>query len=83
MAHSERDVIGGVNTHQDIHAAVDARGKLLGTSAFAPTTPGYRALLVRWLGEHGSIVAVGVEGTGTYGAGSCTTSSRVAYARSR
>jgi Transposase len=66
----ERDVIGGVDTHQDIHvvAAVDVRGKLLGSSAFAATAPGYRALL-RWLDEHGSILAVGVEGTGTYGAG--------------
>ena len=70
MPERERDVIGGVDTHQEIHvaAAVDVRGKLLGSSAFAATAQGYRALL-RWLREHGSVVAVGVEGTGTYGAG--------------
>ena len=34
-----------------------------------PTTPvGYRALL-GWLGSHGEVVVVGVEGTGSYGAG--------------
>jgi transposase len=68
----ERDVIGGVDTHQDVHvvAAVDSRGKLLGSDVFAATASGYSALL-RWLNRHGKIVAVGVEGTGAYGAGLC------------
>lgn len=60
-------VTGGVDTHADRHvaAAVDQVGGVLGTAS--PTTPtGYRRLL-SWLRSHGDIVAVGIEGTGSYG----------------
>jgi transposase len=63
-------VVGGVDTHKDTHtaAAIDERGRLLGCAQF-PTTPrGYRDLLA-WLGSHGRLQLVGVEGTGAYGAG--------------
>jgi transposase len=63
-------ITGGVDTHLDVHvvAALDELGALLGVESF-PTTPvGYRALL-GWLCSHGEVVVVGVEGTGSYGAG--------------
>jgi transposase len=65
-----RAVTGGVDTHLDIHvaAALDEIGGLLGVEEF-PTTPvGYEALLA-WLSSLGSVVLVGVEGTGSYGSG--------------
>ncbi len=42
-----RDVIGGIDTHQDLHAAaaVDAGGEVLGAQAFATTRQGYRKML--------------------------------------
>ena len=45
-----RRVIGGVDTHKDVHvaAALDELGRLLGTSSFPTTAAGYRQLL-RWL----------------------------------
>jgi transposase len=63
-------VTGGVDTHKDTHvaAALDGLGRLLGTREFASTTAGYRQLL-RWLGGFGEINAVGIEGTGAWGAG--------------
>src|ERR1700722_17868007 len=70
MATIARTITGGVDTHLDVHvaAALDERGALLGTESF-PTTPrGYVALL-EWLGAFGTVGLVGVEGTGSYGAG--------------
>ena len=64
------EVTGGVDTHKDVHvaAAKDALGRVLGTAAFPATTVGFTALWV-WLCGWGTVVAVGVEGTGSYGAG--------------
>jgi transposase len=63
-------VVGGVDTHGSVHvaAALDQVGRLLGTESFAVTPAGYAAL-AGWLGGFGSVSAVGVEGTGSYGAG--------------
>jgi transposase len=63
-------VIGGVDTHKDVHVAavLDELGRLLATATFATTTIGYRQLH-RWLCEFGEVLAVGVEGTGSWGAG--------------
>src|ERR1700690_3253650 len=63
-------VIGGVDTHKDVHVAavLDELGRLLATATFATTTVGYRDLY-RWLCRHGEILAVGVEGTGSWGGG--------------
>jgi len=62
-------VTGGVDTHLDVHvaAAISHLGAVLGTESFPTTTAGYRQLL-RWLASFGPIHAVGVEGTGSYGA---------------
>ena len=70
MAAKKRHVIGGVDTHGRTHyaAAVDQVGRVLGDREFPATTAGYRALLA-WLRSFGRVVKVGVEGTGTYGAG--------------
>ena len=72
MAHAQRTspiVIGGIDTHKDLHAAavVDRRGTVLATELFSTTRAGYRALL-RWMRSFGDVRQVGVEGTGSYGA---------------
>jgi transposase len=63
-------VFGGVDTHLEFHvaAAVNALGALLGTAVFAATAQGYTQLLA-WLSGWGPLAVVGVEGTGSYGAG--------------
>jgi transposase len=63
-------VTGGVDTHAEINVAavVDQVGRVLGTEQFPTTTAGHRAALA-WLRGHGRLVKVGVEGTGSYGAG--------------
>lgn len=63
-------VVGGVDTHADTHTAavLDTAGRSLGHAQFPATPAGY-ALLSGWFGEHGTVQAVGVEGTGAYGAG--------------
>ena len=68
--HALVEVTGGVDTHKDTHvaAAKDALGRVLGTSAFPASTAGFAALWA-WLSGWGRVVAVGVEGTGSYGAG--------------
>jgi transposase len=65
-----RAVTGGVDTHADTHvaAALDAIGGLLGVEEFPATAPGYVRLL-DWLGGFGTVCLVGIEGTGSYGAG--------------
>jgi transposase len=67
----EKPVItGGVDTHSEVHvaAALDRVGALLGTREFPATAAGYAGLL-GWLGRFGDVALVGVEGTGSYGAG--------------
>ena len=65
-----RPVIGGVDTHLDIHvaAALDPIGGLLGVAEF-PTSPAGHDELLGWLLDFGPVARVGVEGTGAYGAG--------------
>jgi transposase len=65
-----RTVVGGVDTHADVHvaAAVDGNGGVLGIEAFPADTAGYWDLL-RWLVDFGDVSLVGVEGTGSYGVG--------------
>jgi transposase len=43
-------------------------GRVLGTREFPATAAGYAAALA-WMRGHGDLVKVGVEGTGSYGAG--------------
>ena len=63
-------ITGGVDTHLDVHvaAALDSIGGLQGVESFAANAAGYRRLLA-WLRSFGTVVLVGVEGTGSYGAG--------------
>jgi len=63
-------VTGGVDTHLDVHvaAALDAIGGLLGVESF-PTTPAGHSALTSWLSSFGTLERVGIEGTGSYGAG--------------
>jgi len=70
MAEQAGPVTGGVDTHADVHVAavIDPVGRVLGTQAFPATAAGYRAALA-WMKLHGELARVGVEGTGSYGAG--------------
>ena len=63
-------ITGGVDTHADAHvaAALDGIGGLLGVSEFPATPAGY-AQLLGWLDSFGAVCLVGIEGTGSYGAG--------------
>jgi transposase len=64
------DVIVGVDTHKDQHVAValDGLGGRLG-ELFVPATADGHGALVGWARGQGRVVAFGVEGTGSYGAG--------------
>lgn len=63
-------VIGGIDTHADtnVAAALDQRGVLLGTESF-PTTPAGHTALETWLASFGTVEVIGIEGTGSWGAG--------------
>jgi transposase len=63
-------VVGGVDTHQATHhaAIVDAHLRPVADREFPATEAGYREL-VDWMASFGPIVRVGVESTGSYGAG--------------
>jgi transposase len=65
-----RAITGGVDTHADVHvaAALDPIGGLLGVREFPATAAGY-ACLLDWLSGFGTVCLVGIEGTGSYGAG--------------
>jgi len=67
---AERCVVGGVDTHKDLHVAavVDERDRVLATASFAATRQGYRRMLA-WMRSFGAVRRVGVESTGSYGAG--------------
>src|SRR5215510_14040537 len=70
IATSTRPVTGGVDTHKDTHVAavVDHLGAVLGTASFPNRHRLFGALLA-WMRGYGPLDAVGVEGTGSYGAG--------------
>jgi transposase len=60
----------GVDTHLETHVAavVDQTGRLRGTKGFPASTRGYVAL-VTWAEGFGPVERIGIEGTGTDGAG--------------
>ena len=70
IVEDRRAITGGVDTHADTHvaAALDPVGGLLGVQEF-PVTPAGYARLLGWLGGFGTVALVGIEGTGSYGAG--------------
>ena len=63
-------VIIGVDTHADEHeaAVLDTTGRMLTHHRFPAHESGYQQLL-EWASAHGPIMAVGIEQTGSYGAG--------------
>jgi transposase len=64
-------VVGGVDTHAETHHAAvlhAGTGQLLADQAFPATSAGYGQLLA-WMARFGVVDRVGVEGTGSYGAG--------------
>ncbi len=65
-----RAITGGVDTHLDVNVAavLDPIGGLLGVESF-PTTPAGHVELLGWMTGFGTVTRVGVEGTGSYGAG--------------
>jgi transposase len=67
---TSRRVTGGVDTHLDLNVAaeLDHLGGLLGVGEFATDAKGHEQLL-SWLAGFGLVMRVGVEGTGSYGAG--------------
>jgi transposase len=66
----QRVVVGGVDTHKDLHfaAVVDDQDRVLANQCFATTRHGYKQML-GWLRSFGELARIGVECTGTYGAG--------------
>jgi transposase len=68
--HAGQQVILGIDTHAEVHvaAALEERGRLLGTCTIPTTSTGFRELL-HWASQYGEVVKVGMEGTGSYGAG--------------
>jgi len=68
-AGTARRVIGGVDTHKDLHVAavVDERDCILGTRCFATTRQGYRQMLA-WMRSFGELLRIGIESSGSYGA---------------
>lgn len=66
----DQHVFGGVDSHADtVHAAVISdNGGHLADAEFATTAAGYAAALA-FLTAHGHVIAIGVEGTSSYGAG--------------
>jgi transposase len=64
------EVTVGVDTHAEFHVAavIDPLGRHLGHETFPATPAGYGALIT-WAAAQGTVVTIGVEGTGAYGAG--------------
>ncbi|MGH2428679.1 MAG: IS110 family transposase [Candidatus Limnocylindria bacterium] len=70
MADPNRLVTLGIDTHAEVHAvaALDERGRLLDSTTIPTSPAGFQALL-EWAAGFGTIDRVGIEGTGSYGAG--------------
>jgi transposase len=71
MTSPDRRVTGGVDTHDDVHVAAvldSATGRELDTRSFPTTVAGYAGLHA-WIQTHGTIDKIGVESTGSWGAG--------------
>jgi transposase len=70
MEGSRHRVVGGVDTHKDLHVAavVDEQDRVRGSRCFATTRQGYRQMLA-WMRSFGDVQRIGIESTGSYGAG--------------
>lgn len=69
MTNEQFKVIAGIDTHADTHhvALITDYGKKLGDRKFLAVGSGYQEIAA-YLTSHGPVTAVGVEGTGSYGA---------------
>ena len=63
-------VVGGVDTHKDIHVAavVNESNQVISTDSFPTTRHGYKRMLM-WMSSFGRVARVGIECSGTYGLG--------------
>ena len=63
-------MVVGVDSHKDmlVCAVVDEAGRAVGFESFPNTAPGHETMLA-WTQELGSVVRVGIEGSGSYGRG--------------
>jgi len=70
MTRPRSTIIGGIDCHADTHHAVahDGLGQRLGDAGFPATEEGHERLIA-WLRGFGEVTLVGVESTGSYGAG--------------
>jgi transposase len=64
------DIIIGVDTHKDVHAvaAISALGVHLASTTIPASSRGYQ-VLETWATALGTVRAIGIESTGSYGAG--------------
>jgi transposase len=69
LATETTKIIAGIDTHADTHhvAVINEHGKPLADREFLAVGSGYRKI-VDFITSHGTVTAVGVEGTGSYGA---------------
>jgi transposase len=69
VASETTNVIAGIDTHADTHhvAVINEHGKPLADREFLAVGSGYRKI-VDFITSYGAVTAVGVEGTGSYGA---------------
>jgi transposase len=59
---SGRRIVGGVDTHKDLHVAavVDELDRVLASQCFATTRHGYKQMLA-WMRAFGSLQRVGID----------------------
>lgn len=69
---TKHPIIIGIDTHKTSHVAVaiDTQGTRLAALSVPTNSKEYFGL-ERWSRSHGKILAFGIEGTGSYGAGLC------------
>lgn len=69
MTKEQLKVIAGIDTHADTHhvAIITGTGMHLADKAFSASGSGYRQI-IDFLTRFGALIAVGMEGTGSYGA---------------
>jgi transposase len=69
LATKTTTIIAGIDTHSDTHhvAIINEHGKPLADKEFLAVGSGYRKI-VDFITSYGTVTAVGVEGTGCYGA---------------
>ncbi|MFB6955783.1 transposase [Streptomyces sp. NPDC056309] len=67
---ADQEVFGGVDSHADTPqvAVISDNGGHLADAEFSTTAAGYAAALA-FLTAHGKVIAIGVEGTSSYGTG--------------